>query len=248
MDLIIIAALIIVSILVGLSKGGLGGPIPVAMAVPILSLIMPVADAAALTLPLLIFADMFALRFYWNDWDMQYIRTMLPVGIIGVFIGTWMLASLDDSLLRLIMGGFTLLAVVYKLASDSISHLEYQSRPWHGYLAGLASGVGSAVANLGAPPFTAYMLLQKVTPTAFVGTTTLLFAIINLIKVPGYFTNGILTLATVRQILWALPIIPVGVWLGKFIISRMDQRIFERILIAMLALMGLWMLLGSQVR
>ncbi len=248
MDIVIVAALAIVSLLIGLSKGGLGGPIPVAMGVPILvAMGVPVADAVALTLPLLIFADMFALRFYWGDWEMQYIRLMLPVGVVGVLIGTWMLASLDDQILRPIMGAFTLAAVIYKLISDSMKQIEYTPRPWHGYLAGLASGAGSAVGNLGAPPFTAYMLLQKVTPTTFVGTTTLMFAIINLAKVPGFYTSGILTIETMWKILWAMPIIPAGVWLGRFIIKRINAQTFERLMIVLLALMGLWLLLG-QVR
>ncbi|HLA43408.1 MAG TPA: hypothetical protein VJZ27_08245, partial [Aggregatilineales bacterium] len=60
-----IIVILLAGLLVGLSKGGLGGPVPVTLTAPILSLIMPVSEAVALILPLLLFADIFALRFYW---------------------------------------------------------------------------------------------------------------------------------------------------------------------------------------
>ena len=43
----------IVGILVGLSKGGLGGPVPVALTVPLMTLIIEPQIAVALVLPLL---------------------------------------------------------------------------------------------------------------------------------------------------------------------------------------------------
>ncbi|MCY4146983.1 MAG: hypothetical protein OXF90_11025, partial [Chloroflexi bacterium] len=56
----------LVGILVGFSKGGLGGPVPVALTVPMLALIIEPQVAVALVLPLLLFADAFALYFYWG--------------------------------------------------------------------------------------------------------------------------------------------------------------------------------------
>ncbi len=47
----------LVGILVGFSKGGLGGPVPVALTVPMLTLIIEPQIAVALVLPLLLFAD-----------------------------------------------------------------------------------------------------------------------------------------------------------------------------------------------
>ena len=79
----------------------------------------------------------------------------------------------------------------FKIASDRLASLAYQPRKWHGYFAGWASGFGSTLANVGAPPFTAYLLLQpKMTPRRFVGTTTLFFAVMNLTKVPGFIALG----------------------------------------------------------
>ena len=97
--------------------------------------------------------------------------------------------------------------------------------------------------NTGAPPFTAYMLLQDVSPPVFVGTTTLFFALVNLIKVPWLVAGHLLDLSDLTRILWAMPLIPVGIWLGRWLVNRMNREVFERVMLYVLALAGLALLL-----
>lgn len=240
----IIFLLLLVALLIGLSKGGLGGPVPVSMTAPLLSLLMPVQAAIGVTLPLLMIADGFALYFFWRKWDMRYVKLMLPAALVGAVLGVLLLSTLSDDALRRILGAFTLVAVLYKLASDSGFLRKYQPRLWHGQLAGWGSGFASALANAGAPPFTAYMLLQEdITPITFIGTTTLFFAIINAFKLPFFLATGTLDIHRLFSILWIVPMIPVGVWLGRWLIHRINQLIFIRLMLFLLFLLGLWLLL-----
>lgn len=218
--------LIVVALFIGLSKGGMGAVL-VILTTPMLSLIMPTQSAISLALPLLIIGDVFALWFYWKTWDMRYIRLMLPPAILGIVVGTVLLASLDNITLRHILGIFTLIFVVYRIADQRFKSLDYHPRNWHGYLAGAASGLGSALANSGSPPFTAYMLLQDVSPQVFVGTMTLFFAIVNAIKVPGLMIAGLLDLHTLLGVAWVIPAIPLGVLIGRWIIVRINKQAFE---------------------
>ena len=240
-----VLVMVIASLLIGLSKGGLGGPVPVALVVPLLSAIMPVPQAVGLTIPLLIFADLFALRLYRGDWAMRYIRLMLPAAVIGVIAGAFLLASLPDALLRRVLGLFTLGVILYKLAGDHLNALTYRPRNWHGYVAGGTAGFGSALANIGAPPFTAYMLLQRESPRVFIGTTTLFFAIVNLLKLPGYLTTGVIDLHSLASTAWTLPLIPLGVWLGRKAILRINPHAFERLMMVLLLGASLSLLFGT---
>jgi uncharacterized membrane protein YfcA len=239
-----IVIVILASLMIGLSKGGFGGPVPVAMLTPLLSLIMPAPQATGIVLPLLIFADIFALRSYWKTWDIKIVKLMLPMGVLGVVMGSILLGALKDQdmLFRRILGAFTLAVVIFKLINDHLNTVQYQHRDWHAYLAGWTSGFGSALANVGAPPFTAYMLLQGVTPLVFIGTTTLFFAIVNALKLPGVFITGVLTTNDILSILWALPIIPVGVWLGRKFVKWINPVIFERFMLVLLCIMGMFLL------
>lgn len=244
MDEILIFA--IVGVLVGMSKGGLGGPVPVALTVPLLTQVIEPQVAVGIVLPLLMFADLFALYFYWKEWDKKYILLMLIPGLIGVIFGTFILKDIDALTLKRLIGGFTLIAVSFKIVSDRLKSIQYQPRNWHGWLAGWASGFGSALANVGAPPFTAYMLLQpKMTPRSFVGTTTLFFAIINLTKLPGFIGFGILDINQFLRIAWVLIIIPFAIYGARWVITRIDQTTFEWIMMIPLLILSISLIFST---
>ncbi|HYO89475.1 MAG TPA: sulfite exporter TauE/SafE family protein [Candidatus Limnocylindrales bacterium] len=225
----------IVACLIGLSKGGMGAVL-VVLTTPLLSQAFPVKSAISMTLPLLIIADVFALYAFWNKWDMAYVRAMLPAAVVGVVIGSVLLAVLPDLALRRIMGLFTLTFVIYRIAQTRIARLAYVSRPWHAPLAGGVSGLGSAMANTGAPPYTAYMMLQKVDPVAFAGTATLFFAIINALKMPGLVVSGIFDWQLFLATLWVVPLIPLLILAGRYMVMRINHRAFDRLMLALLAM------------
>src|SRR5215510_11467510 len=75
------------AIMIGLSKGGFGGPVLVAMLTPLLTLALPAGQAVGIVLPLLIFGDIFAVWIYWRKWDMRQIKLLLPGALIGIIIG-----------------------------------------------------------------------------------------------------------------------------------------------------------------
>jgi uncharacterized membrane protein YfcA len=227
--------LIFVALLIGLSKGGMGAVLGV-LVTPVLSLVMPVTAAISLSLPLLMIGDVFALWFFWKTWDMHYIRLLVPSAILGIIVGTYLLATLNNLTLRHILGFFTLLFVVYKVADYRLKALDYQPREWHGYLTGVASGLGSALANAGSVPFTLYMLLQDVSPTVFAGTTTLFFAIVNVLKVPGFILTGLIDLNRLVSVLWVIPFIVAGVFVGRWMIKRIHKRAFEGFMLVVLVI------------
>jgi uncharacterized protein len=229
-------------LIIGLSKGGLLAPVAGALTLPLLSQTMTVTEAVGVTLPLFIIADVFALRFYWREWDVQIIRLMMPMALVGILIGTTLLANLPDDSLRPIVGILTLLLIAYKLGSETLTGYNYTPRKWHGYLAGIGSGFGSALANIGGPLATAYLLLQGFTPKSFVGTITLYFAIINWTRVPVYFATGILDLELLLSMAWMLPIIPFGVWLGRNGVERFDAKTFDRLMTFLLFIAALSLL------
>ena len=234
----------IVGVLVGFSKGGLGGPVPVALTVPLLTLIIDPQVAVALVLPLLIFADAFAIYFYWRQWDRQYIALMLAPGLVGVLLGVFVLDAIDAATLKRVIGGLTLLALAFKVASDRLAALAYQPRRWHGIFAGWASGFGSTLANVGAPPFTAYLLLQpKMTPRRFVGTTTLFFAVMNLTKVPGFIALELFNYELLLRIAWVFLLIPPAVLVARRLIDRINQQLFELMMMIPLAALSVYLLL-----
>lgn len=222
-----IVSLVLVGLLIGLSKGGIAGPAAGGIVLFLMTRSMTVAEAAGITLPLLIFADFFALHAFWKKWEMRYIRLLLPAALVGIAMGTLLLTSLPDDFLRRTLGIFSLVVIGYKLVSDALKTVEYVSKDWHGYLAGWTTGFSSALANAGGPPANAYLLLQKLNPVPFSATLALFFFIVNVLKMPVYLYSQIIDFERLLSIAWILPLIPLGVWAGRWIVMRIDRRPFE---------------------
>lgn len=242
--------MVVAAFMIGLSKGGFGGPVLVSLLTPLISLALPAGQAVGLVLPLLIFGDIFAVWIYWRKWDMRLIKMMLPPAILGIILGGIVLLTLANSnqnaLLRHILGLFTLIFILYKIASERLKAIQYSPRDWHAYLAGGASGFGSALANVGSPPFTAYMLLQKVEPISFLGTTSLFFAILNALKLPiTLSSSNVLDVHQFLSIAWVMLFVPVGVWFGKKFTLWVNPKTFENIMLAVLFGISLLMLFGT---
>jgi uncharacterized membrane protein YfcA len=218
--------------MIGLAKGGFGGL--GALLTPILALVLPVALAVGVLLPMLMFGDAFALYMYWKEWDAHLVKRMLPAGILGAIGGTFLLSWLSPGGLRIILGIFVLIVVVYKFVSDRIQAIRYESKPWHAPAAGFLSGVASGMFNSGGPPFNSYLLLQKLKARPFIATSAIYFALLNLIKVPGFLYTGVLDLPLLFSLWWVFPFIPIGIWVARMTLTRVSPSAFEWIIVALL--------------
>jgi len=232
----------ILGFMIGFAKGGFGGL--GALLTPILALVLPVASAVGVLLPMLMFGDVFAITMYWKEWDLDLVKRMLPAGIAGALAGTVLLSSVSPNGLRLILGIFVLALVAYKFLSDRIQVLQYHPKPWHAPAAGLLSGVASGMFNYGGPAFSSYLLLQKLKARPFIATTAIYFALLNLIKVPGFLYTGVLDVPLLFSLWWVFPFIPVGIWVARMTLTRVTPLTFEWIVIALLVFSSLWLLLS----
>ncbi|MGP9792132.1 TSUP family transporter, partial [Roseinatronobacter sp. NSM] len=98
-------------ILVGLSKGGLGGMS--LLGVPLMALVMPPVTAAAILLPVLLVMDVISL-ISWRRWvDFQILRQILPSAVIGIGVGWATAEFVSDATVRLIVG---LVSVAFVIA------------------------------------------------------------------------------------------------------------------------------------
>src|SRR5215208_6392622 len=227
----------ILGFMIGLAKGGFGGL--GALLTPLLALVLPVALAVGVLLPMLMVGDAFAHYMYWKEWDFDLVKRMLPAGIVGALAGTVLLSWLPPDGLRIILGIFVLGVVAYKFVSDRIQTLRYKPRPWHAPAAGLLAGVASGMFNSGGPAFSSYLLLQKFKARPFIATTAIFFALLNLIKVPGFLYTGILNVPLLFSLWWVFPFIPIGIWVARMTLTRLSASAFEWIIIALLVFSSL---------
>ena len=145
-------------VLTGISKSGFAGAIG-GITVPLMSLVISPALAAALLLPILIIADVLSLRQWWGQHSRVYLMLLLPAALLGIVVGYASFGWLDEAGLRLLLGVITLL-----FALNILLKLVNQSRltsPWAGRVLGALSGFTSFVAHAGGPPLNMYLLPQS---------------------------------------------------------------------------------------
>ena len=229
--------------LTGLSKAGLGGTLGF-LITPMLALVMPLDKAVGLMLPILILGDMFTLAVYWRRWEVRFLWILLLGAVIGVTLATVVLASFPLSTLRKLLGLLVLIFVTYRLFERRfLSMLTYRPRRWHGVLAGSLAGFASTLAHAGGPTISIYLLLQNLPPAIFIATSALFFAVLNWIKVPYYYVAGLFDFGLQLQFIWLIPLLPLGVWMGRRLITRMDKGVFEKVILVLILASGLLLLI-----
>lgn len=234
----------ILGFMIGVSKGGFGGL--GALLTPLLALVLPVASAVGVLLPMLMVGDAFAVSMYWKAWDLDLVKRMLPAGIVGALAGTALLSWLSPDGLRIILGIFVLVLVAYKFLSDRIQAIRYEPRSWHAPAAGLLAGVASGMFNNGGPTFSSYLLLQKLKARPFIATSAIYFALLNITKVPGFLYTGVLDLPLLFSLWWVFLFIPVGIWVARVTLTRVNPLAFEWIVIVLLIFSSLWLFWQSR--
>jgi uncharacterized membrane protein YfcA len=227
-------------LLMGLGKSGFLGGFG-ALATPLMALAVPVPQAAAIMLPLLLVMDATGLQQLWRERDRALIAHLLPAGLLGTVVGTVVFGLLPAKTVAAIVGALTLLFLVQRLVFPPRADRPRPPR-WVGWLAATASGFTSFVAHAGSPPISAYVLPLRLNPVVFSATMAVFFAAINLSKWFPYAWLGLIDLRNMTTSLVLLPLAPVGVWLGVWALRRIDSTWFYRIAYGGMALTGVKLL------
>lgn len=238
---------VFVMLLTGLGKSGFGSGFG-ALATPLLALTIPAADAAALLLPLLIIMDIFTVPYYRGRFHWGHLRILLIGSLVGIAIGAYYFNALshNERAMKMGIGALTVLFVLIQVGRSLILGAFSEQRPSRaiGWLMGAVGGFTSTIAHAGGPPVTIYLLPQQLPRDKFVGTTALLFAIINLVKLVPYYYLGLLRISNVTTVLLLAPLAYAGVRLGVFLNQRFTDKWFTRFIYAFLFLTGMELLTG----
>jgi uncharacterized protein len=237
------ALLVVAAIFFGFSKTGIPGVSLVA--VGILANLMPAKQATGVVLPLLIFADGFAYVIYRKHLDWKRVGRLLPWAVGGVVLGWFALGRIDNEQTARLIGALITLMLTVHLwrertrAADVATHAPM----WFGPAMGLFAGFTTMIANAAGPVMLLYLLSMRLNKLEFIGTAAAFFLLINWIKVPFAVQLGLINASSLTFNLWLLPAVAVGALLGRPLVQRVNQRVFENLALTFAALAALKLLL-----
>ncbi len=232
-----IVAASIAALLIGLSKGGLS--LMGALGVPVLALVISPVKAAALLLPILVISDMVGLWLYRREFDKRNLAILIGGGILGIGIG-WLTASLvSDRMVAFMIG---LIGIVFCVNTWRLRHVKVAPRPAQvprGIFWGMVMGFSSFVSHSGGPPYQVYVLPQQLPKTVYAGTTTIVFAAVNAVKLLPYWALGQLSPANLKTSVYLMPIAVAGTFAGVKLVRVLPQRSYFIFVQAMLFIVSI---------
>jgi len=238
-----IAAGSLAAFLVGLSKGGLA--LVGALGVPVLALVTSPVRAAAVLLPVYVLSDMAGLWVYRREFSRENLRILMPATVAGIATG-WATASyVSDRGVSLLVG---LIGLSFCWNSWRTRHEVQHARPAdlpRGIVWGAIAGFASFVSHAGGPAYQVYVLPQRLPKMVYAGTTAILFAYMNTLKLIPYWALGQLSVANLRVALYlAIPAL-AGTLLGVRLVRILPQRSYFAVVQVLLFVISIRLVLKA---
>jgi uncharacterized membrane protein YfcA len=222
---------VIAALCIGLSKTGFGG-VGTAF-VLLMALIMGARASTGFILPMLLFADVFAVRAFHRHADWTLIRRLIPAAFLGIVVAFFAMKRMDDAIYNPVIGWIVLvlcgLQWLRGKREEWFAHLP--NNPVFANVMGLGCGLTTMLSNGSGPIATLYFLVSGLPKMEFVGTGAWFFFLMNGFKVPFSWQLGLINLDSLRWNLLLMPAVFVGVVSGKWLLQRVPQKLFETLLL-----------------
>lgn len=228
------AVLAVSAFAIGVSKTGLPGV--GILVVPLLALVFPAKPSVGLLLPILIFADLFAVGYYRHHGRWQHLIKLLPWAITGIGIGYFVLSKIDSDTLKPVIGLIVLLMLAIRIRS--ILKSDRENLPDHWTFAatmGLLAGMTTMMANAAGPVMVLYLLSMHFPKQKFIGTAAWFFFIVNWMKVPLMSNLDMINATSLKIDLMVFPAIVLGALAGIWLLKHMPQKLFNIIALILAA-------------
>ena len=236
-DPIFYAVAIPAVLLLGISKAGFGTGLG-GMAVPLMALGMPVFQAAAILLPILCLMDLMTCWAFRRSWDARNLAIMIPGAALGIAIGTASVSHLEERHVELLVGVIAVVFGTRYFLTPSRSEPATANRGKGTFWSGV-SGFTSFLAHAGSPPINVYLLPQALEKSLFVGTTAVLFAAINYMKLLPYAWLGQFSTENMTTALALIWLVPIAIWLGLKVHRNLDTLLFYRLCHGCMVILGI---------
>ncbi|MET9560231.1 MULTISPECIES: sulfite exporter TauE/SafE family protein [Streptomyces] len=245
------AALAAAALLVGFSKTAVSGANTVSLA--IFAAVLPARASTGVLLPILIVGDVLAVLTYRRHAHWPTLWRLFPAVAAGVVVGTVFLVWADDAMVRTSIGAILLFMAAVTVwrrrkaeagaADEQPDSVATRTGRIKARSYGVLGGFTTMVANAGGPVMSMYLLSAGFRKLGFLGTSAFFFLIVNVSKVPFSVGLGLIDghslLLDAALAAFVLP----GALIGKWAVDRINQRLFERLVIAATVLGGLQLLL-----
>ncbi|MET0263053.1 MAG: sulfite exporter TauE/SafE family protein [Rariglobus sp.] len=230
------------ALLVGVSKTGIAGL--GMLFVVMFANVIPAKQSSGFVLPLLIFGDVVAVWAYRSHAKWAHVWRLLPWTAAGVVLGYFAMGKIDDRQARLLIGTIIVVMVAIQLWR------RWRAKPgelaehgaWFAPTIGVLAGFTTLIANAAGPLMAIYLLAMRLPKMEYVGTGAVFFLLLNCFKVPFMVDLGLITSDSFGFNLMLAPAVFLGAMLGRKILPKINQKLFENLALGLSAVAGIRLL------
>jgi uncharacterized membrane protein YfcA len=234
--LLIVAIVFVAAVLQSLSGFGFA-----VLVMPLITLVLNLQTAAPLVALAGLTAYAINLVRYRRAICLGEVLRLGAASALGVPIGVWVLANVDESLVNRVVGLILVAYAVYSLVQPAAPRLI--SRRWV-YPAGFVAGCLGAAYNTPGPPVIVYGSLRQWPKDEFRAVLQTFFFFNGVLVVGSHLVAGHVTGQVLTFYLHSAPALVLGILAGSRLDSRVSRERFRLLVTAMILIIGLALLLG----
>jgi len=218
------------SLLIGMAKAGIQGT--GLMMVPIMAYVFGGRPSTGLVLPMLIFADIFAVRYYHRHAQWGHIVRLIPWAAAGVLVGVFVGARVSEAAFKTIMAVIIFIGIAVMIWRDLRKLESLPDQRWTAPLTGSTGGFATMMGNAAGPIMSLYLLAMRLPKLNFIGTAAWFFFLINVFKVPFHVLSWkTISLQTLALNLAMAPALIGGLYLGIKIVKVIPEKAYRILVI-----------------
>jgi uncharacterized membrane protein YfcA len=171
----------------------------------------------------------------WRNVEIKEIAWIALTGIIFTPIGMQILLYVEGPKLKLFAGVFVFVFALllffnkrYEIKNERLGYL----------VTGALSGLLNGSISFSGPALIIFMANKGIQKQKFRASLTFYFWILNIITIPTFYFGGLIGKATLVFSLKYVIFLIVGVLMGVFIGNRMQEKIFNRLVVVVLMVLG----------
>jgi len=239
-------ALAVCAFMVGATKTGVPGL--GIMNVLLMALCFQAKASTGILLPLLAFADLFAVAWYHRHAQWRLVLKLLPWSLCGVGLGSAVVRVVSDLYLKPLIGVIVLamLALTFWRERKPAAEVKIPTSWMFAATMGLVAGISTQLANAAGPVMLIYLLAMRLPKHEFIGTGAWYFLIVNWLKMPIFIAEGRITFDSIKADLIVLPLVVLGAMIGIIVLQKLPQKAFNNMAIGLEAVGALY--LASTIR
>lgn len=219
------------SLLIGMSKTGLSGV--GLMVVPLMANAFGGRPSVGILLPILIFADIFAVTWYHRHAAWKHILRLIPWALAGIVTATLVGRSISDTTFNRLLAAVVILGIAILIWRDlKRNQLKIPESGWFAASLGLLGGFATMIGNAAGPVMALYLLSMRLPKNSFIGTGAWFFFIVNLSKVPLHIWSWkTITSNTLLLDVLMIPAIAAGAFAGIWLVKLLPEKVYRIIVI-----------------